>query len=526
MQALILENNLIKLHRPKYNILLKDDKSYPYLALDREAEWPTLMLCRKREKDKKVYFGPFASGRTVREIKRQTEQLFGLVTCRPKTGTKPCLSYDLGHCCGVCRGDVTREQYAARVDGALSFLKGDYKRTLALLKEDMMRAAEHLEFEKAAALRDRIRSIEKLGDEQVMVLSPDIDEDIFGLALYEDKQCVSVIQVRMGRLCRQDRFFFDTPEGDILSFMQQYYEDAADIPSRVVCAASPDEAFGEWLTQKRGSKVTFIRPQRGEQLRLLGMAEKNAEEGLQLRRSLSQKAGRVSVALGEFLSLSHIPQRIEMYDISNFGEDAMVGGMIVWEKDALKKSQYRRFGIERQMQIDDYAATREVLSRRLKDYSTGKEGFEKAPDIILLDGGKGHISAVEDLIRTYLPHCALYGLVKDGRHRTRALMTPAGEEIGLAASPVWFKFFSELQEEVHRYAISYMHRKKSKQMTARELTEIPGVGPRRAKLLFDHFKTISAIRQAGQQELLSLPGMSRSAALAVYAYFHHKEEEQ
>ena len=523
-EALILENNLIKLHRPKYNILLKDDKSYPYLAVDKGAEWPTLMLCRKREKDGKIYFGPFASGKTVRDIKRQTEQVFGLVTCKPKIGTKPCLSYDMGHCCGVCRGDVTQQMYAERVERALAFLKGDYKKTVVLLREDMMKAAENLQFEQAASLRDRIRSIEKLGEEQVMVLSPDIDEDVFGAAVMDDKLCVSVIQIRSGRLCRQDRFFFDTPEGDTLSFIQQYYNDMAEIPPRFVCRDGVDAALIDWLSQRRGGKVSVLNPQRGEQVRLLQMAEKNAAEGLELRRAVSQKAGRVSVALGEFLGLKEPPERIEMYDISNFGEDAMVGGMIVWEKGGLKKSQYRRFGIERQMQIDDYAATREVLSRRLADYKANKEGFERAPDIILMDGGKGHIAAVADIVNQVLPDCALYGLVKDGRHRTRALVTVSGQEIGLAATPVWFKFFAELQEEVHRYAISYMHRKKSRQMTQSELTSIPGVGEKRMKILFDHFKTMSAIRQAGLEELISLPGLTRSAALAVYDYFHKEEK--
>ena len=523
-EALILENNLIKLHRPKYNILLKDDKSYPYLALDRRAEWPSLSLCRRREKDGKVYFGPFASGKTVRDIKRQTEQLFGLVTCRVRVGGKPCLSYDLGHCCAPCTGKVSREEYARRVEDALAFLKGDYKKILSSLKQQMTSAAENLEFEKAAALRDRIRSIEKLGQGQIMVLSPDMDEDVFGLSEFQGKSCVTVMQIRGGRLCRQDRFFFDTPEGDVLSFIQQYYSDDCEIPPRIVCEAEAEEALVTWLSEKRGGKVSFLVPRRGEQVKLIKMACDNAAEGLQLRRSVAQQQDRTSVALGEFLGMDRAPRRIEMYDISNFGEDAMVGGMIVWERGGLKKSQYRRFGIERQRQIDDYATTREVLSRRLADYECGKEGFETPPDIILMDGGKGHISAVEDIVAAYLPKCRLFGLVKDGRHRTRALVTPAGEEIGLSTAPVWFKFFTELQDEVHRYAISFMHRRKSKKMTESELTGIPGVGPKRMKLLFEHFKTIDAISRAGLEELLALPGLSRNAALAVYDYFHKEEQ--
>ena len=523
-QALILENNLIKLHRPKYNILLKDDKTYPYLALDKTLPWPRLELCRKRQKDGKIYFGPFASGKTVRDIKRQVEQLFGLVTCIPKNNTKPCLSADMGHCCAPCSGKVSAVEYAARVDKALAFLKGDYKRTLQEMKEEMMQAAENLEFEKAAALRDRIRSIEKLGEEQVMVLSPDIDEDVFGFAEYEEKQCVSVLQIRGGRLLRQDQFFFDTPEDSVLSFIQRYYDDLAEIPPRIVCGEEGEEALAQWLSEKRGTQVKFICPKRGEQLKLLALAQKNATEGLQLRRSLQQKTGRISVSLGEFLGLDKPPKRIEMYDISNFGEDAMVGGMIVWEKGSLKKNQYRRFIIKEQGQIDDYAATRQMLSRRLADYKAGKEGFDRAPDIIVMDGGKGHISAVSDLVGETLGECMLLGAVKDGRHRTRALITVDGREIGLSQKPVWFKFFADLQEEVHRYTIAFMHRKKSKQMTASPLLSIAGVGPKRVKILFDHFKTLEAMEHADFTELVALPGLTEKAAAAVYHYFHGEEQ--
>ncbi len=525
VQALILENNLIKLHRPKYNILLKDDKSYPYLALDKNAKWPQLTLCRKREKDGKVYFGPFSSGKTVRQIKRQAEQLFGLVTCKVRVGSRSCLSYDLGHCCAPCRGDVSAEEYAKRVENALSFLKGDYKKTLAALKDEMTLAAENLEFEKAAALRDRVRSIEKLGQEQIMVLAPDMDEDVFGMAEYEDKRCVSVMQIRGGKLCRQDRFFFETPEGDELSFIQQYYSDFCEIPPRVVCQSEPEPALTEWLSQKRGGRVNFVVPKRGEQVRLMRLAKENAAEGLQMRRSLKEQQDRVSVALGEFLGMKRAPRRIEMYDISNYGEDAMVGGMIVWQNGGFKKSQYRRFAIEKQGQIDDYAATRQVISRRLQDFKQQKAGFAESPDIILLDGGKGHISAVKDVVSAFLPECRLYGLVKDGRHRTRALVNVHGEEIGLVGTPTWFRFFARLQEEVHRYAISYMHKRKSKQMQDATLLKIAGVGPKRMKLLFEHFKTIEAIAMADLQELLALPGLTQNTAVAVYRHFHKEGEE-
>lgn len=527
-EALILENNLIKLHRPKYNILLKDDKTYPYLALDETEEYPRLMLCRKREKDGKIYFGPFASGTTVRNIKRQTEQLFGLVTCRPKIGTRPCLSYQIGHCCGVCTGRVSKEEYNERVGQALTFLKGDYKKTLRQMRAEMEACAERMEFEKAAALRDRIRSIERLGDGQIMVLSPDMDEDVFGVAELGDKRCISVLNVREGRLCRQERFFLDESceQNELESFLQQYY-DLSEIPPRIVYDGENeiDPLFFEWLSSERGSKVSAVCPQKGVQKEVLALAVKNALEGLEMRRSLKDKANRASVSLAEFLGLSDPPRRIEMYDISNFGEDAMVGGMIVWQDGGLKKSLYRRFQIKNQSGIDDYSATREVLSRRLENYRQGEKGFETAPDIILMDGGKGHISAVADLVEEYLPNCVLYGLSKDSRHRTSALVTEDGRQIGLAGTPYFFSFFSKLQEEVHRYTIDYMHKRKSMDMTRSELKGIPGLGEKRIRILYDHFKTLSAIRTAGMTELMAVPGLPQNAALALYQHFH-KEDEQ
>lgn len=520
-EALILENNLIKLHRPKYNILLKDDKSYPYLALDRSKEYPTLMLCRRREKDKKIYFGPFASGKTVRDIKRQTEQLFGLVTCTPKIGTKPCLSYQLGHCSGVCTGKVSRQEYDSRVEQALDFLKGDYKKVAAALKEQMQAYAEALEFEKAASVRDRLRSIERLGQQQIMVLAPDKEEDVFGAALWQGKQCVSVMTIRGGRICRKEQYFPTAESETLLSdFVQQYYADRVEVPSKVVYRGSQnDEVLFAWLRQKREGAVNAVDPQRGEQLRLVAMAEKNALEALQMKAALQQKEKRICVELGEFLQLKNTPHRIEMYDISNFGEDAMVGGMIVWQNGALRKQQYRRFVID-QPGIDDYGATRQVLCRRLQEYQKKTDGFEIPPDIILMDGGKGHIGAVQEVVQSFLPQCALYGLVKDGRHRTRAIVLPDGSELGLSASPYWYKFFTRLQEEVHRFAISFMRQRKSKQMTSSELTRIPGVGPERGQRLLEHFKTLSAIQNADLTELQAMPGLPQSVALAIYRYFH------
>ncbi len=521
-EALILENNLIKLHRPKYNILLKDDKTYPYLALDKNAGWPRLTLCRRREKDGKVYFGPFASGGTVRDIKRQTEQLFGLVTCVPKRGTRPCLSYRIGQCCGPCTGRVSREEYDERVAQALSFLKGDYKKTLREMRSQMERHAEALEFEQAAALRDRIRSIERLGEGQIIDVAPDIEQDVFGLAAAEDRICISVMTVSDGKVRRQERFFPDGAEERVLqSFIERYYSDMEHIPPRVVLRESGEiePVLWDWLTEKRGTKTGGVFPKRGVHLKLLEMAEKNAAEGLEMRLSLQKKAHRLSVGLSEFLGLEKPVGRIEMYDISHFGEDAMVGGMVVWQNGGLKKSLYRRFNI-RQGFIDDYGATREVFRRRLERYKNGETGFAEAPDVILTDGGRGHLSAVEEIVREYLPDCALFGLVKDGRHRTRALVTPSGEEIGLAGVPRWFSFFTMLQDEAHRYAITTMQNKKSKMMTRSGLFDVPGLGEKRARVIMDHFKTMEALRGADLEALRALPGIPENAAAALYEYLH------
>ena len=527
-EALILENNLIKLHRPKYNILLKDDKTYPYLALDRTAAFPRLTLCRKRLKDGKIYFGPFASGGTVRDIKRQTERLFGLVTCVPKKDTRPCLSYRIGQCCGPCAGKVTREEYEQRVEQALSFLKGDYKKTLRDMRTQMERHAEALEFEQAAALRDRIRSIERLGEGQIIDIAPDIEQDVFGTARSDGKICISVMTVADGKVRRQERFFPDgAEEAPLQSFIERYYSDMEHVPPRVVMRETreTDPVLWAWLSEKRGGRVEGVTPKRGVHLRLLEMAEKNAAEGLQMRLSVQKKAHRTSVSLAEFLGRKDPVQRIEMYDISHFGEDAMVGGMIVWQGGACKKTLYRRFDLHQRV-IDDYAATREVLTRRLERYENNDPKFTPAPDVILMDGGKGHVAAVREIVKEYLPDCALFGLVKDGRHRTRALVTEDGREIGLSGQPQWFAFFTALQDEVHRYAITSMQNKKSRKMTRSALLDVPGLGEKRVKILFEHFKTEKAIREADPAAIAALPGIPKNAAAALYEYFHGEEKRE
>lgn len=532
-EALLLENNLIKLHRPKYNILLKDDKTYPYLVFDTTAAYPRLSLARRRLADGRTYFGPFENGSTVREIKKQAEQLFLLPSCRkafPASFGKerPCLQYHLGHCCGVCRGNISEEEYQKKVALALSFLKGDYKKVLRDMTAEMEDLAEKQEFEKAAVLRDRIKSIAKLGEGRIMVLAPDIDCDAVGIRQRGDDICIALLTIRKGRICRQDRHFLqDTgmEENPLFAFLPQYYMQNKDIPPAVFISQTSEEAqsVSAFLAKLRGSKVYLHQPSRGKNKELVDLALKNADEGLDMQQTERDKEHRKSVELAEFLGQKTPIRRIEMYDISQFGEDNLVGGMIVWQNGRLQKNLFRRFRIKGQKLPDDYRATAEVITRRIERLHTDPQKFAPAPDLILLDGGKGHVSTLYPLIRDALPECMVLGLVKDGRHRTRALVDAEGNERGFAGDPKWFSFFSALQDEVHRYTIEYMHSSKRKDMLRSELCGINGLGDKRYQKLMRHFKTKKALSEASMEQLIAL-GLPRPAAAAVHDYFHPKEE--
>ncbi|MBQ7090327.1 MAG: excinuclease ABC subunit UvrC [Clostridia bacterium] len=483
MEALILENVLIKEHTPKYNILLKDDKTYPYVSLDLKNPYPRLKVLRQESKEGKRLFGPYPQMGAAAEIVRTANDLFGLVTCNrqfPRDFRKgrPCLRHHIGCCMGVCTGKVSQTQYQERIAEVIDFLKGDYRALIADLQGKMEQAAENLEFEKAAALRDRIRKLEKLGQNQIVTDREGVDRDALDAVRLGDRLAVGVLAIRNGRILMQDTVLLQTgaEEEWLAPFIQRYYQSAERLPKEILVPALPEDhaLLEQYLSDLRGGAVHLRAPQRGRGTELLALCRKNAAEKLAEREAAGDKTRKLAVLIGQTLGLSAPPKRIEMYDISNFGSESMVGGMIVWEEGRFKRSAYRKFEIRDQWQQDDYAATRQMLERRLAHL--GEEAFGGAPDLILMDGGLQHIHAVADLCG----EIPLFGLVKDRRHRTRGLVSDQGE-LDLRSDPTLYAFFAALQEEVHRYAITYMKKKHSKRMVRSPLLEIEGMGEARLK---------------------------------------------
>ncbi|PWM41161.1 MAG: excinuclease ABC subunit UvrC [Clostridiales bacterium] len=523
MEALILENNLIKRHSPKYNILLKDDKTYPFVALNLHEPYPHLQVLRQESKEGCRLFGPFPQMGAAAEIVRTVNDLFGLATCgrvfpRDFKKGRPCLRFHIGNCCGVCTGQVSRAQYRERLEEATAFLKGDYKGLTAALSAKMEAAAEALQFEKAAALRDRIRRIEKLGQNQIVDHENGPDRDILDASRLGELLAVGVLVFRGGRLLMQDTVVFreGLEENWAGPFIQRYYRRPEQIPREILLPFPPEdtELLEAWLSDLRGGPVTLRCPQRGRGMELLALCRKNASEKLAEREAGGDRTLKTALLLAQALGLPAPPQRIEMYDISNFGSDSMVGGMIVWEGGRFRRSAYRKFKIRDLAGPDDYAATRQMLARRLAHLDDAE--FGGRPDLILMDGGAQHLNAVRDLCG----EIPLFGLVKDRRHRTRGLVSAAGE-LDLRSDPALYAFFSSLQEEVHRFAITYMKKTHSRAMTRSPLLELPGMGPARLAKLKKAFP--GGLPEASAAEIRSRAGLPEALAEAVYRYYHGED---
>ncbi len=524
MEALILENVLIKEHDPKYNILLKDDKTYPYVSIDLREDYPRLKVLRHESREGKRIFGPFPQNGAAAEIVRTANDLFGLATCNrqfPRDFRKgrPCLRHHIGCCVGVCTGRVSKAQYAERLEEAVDFLKGDYKALLNQLREKMESAAEALQFEKAAALRDRIRKIEKLGQNQIITGKEYLDQDALDAVRLGDLLAVCVLVIRNGQLMMQDTVVIrdGLEENWVGPFLQRYYQKGERLPKELLLPYPPeDEALlAEYLSELRGGAVHLRYPQRGKGTELLALCRKNASEKLAERESAGDRTRKIANLIAQTLSLSAPPRRIEMYDISNFGSESMVGGMIVWEEGRFKRSAYRKFEIRDQYMQDDYAATRQMLERRLSHLEDAE--FGGAPDIILMDGGLQHINAVKDLCGA-IP---LFGLVKDRRHRTRGVISSDGSELDLRSDPALYGFFASLQEEVHRYAITYMKKKHTKKMTRSPLLDLPGMGEARLKKFKKAFP--KGIGDASVEEIRQKAGLPEGVAKAVWDYYKGEE---
>ena len=527
-EALILECSLIKQHTPKYNILLKDDKGYSYIRVS-PGDWQKLSYVLQKKDDGATYIGPYKSSYYVKSAVDEANKIFMLPTCNRKFPqdfgkARPCLNYHIKQCMAPCTGKVKLADYQESVSQALDFLKGGSGNSIRQLTAQMEEAAENLEFERAARLRDKINAVRRMGDKQKVVANKVLDEDIIAGFSDDGKTCFQVFRFEGGRLFDRESFIVDSGEADTEEFLLRYYTLRTDIPKQIALDTAPEslDDIGRWLSEKRGSKVTITVPQRGEQAQLVSMCRSNAAEALAQQKGATVREYSVLGELQEVLGLEKLPEYIESYDISNLAGTENVAGMIVYKNGKPLKSAYRKFKIKGFDGQDDYGSMREVLTRRFEEYqkaAPGDEGFGKLPDLILLDGGRGQVRVVREVLQSMGLDVPLFGLVKDDKHRTRAV-TDEGHEISISARRQLFAFLSKMQDEVHRFAIGYHHSRRSKNTFRSSLTEIDGVGTVRAKALLKYFRTIDNISKADLEELEAAPKMTKDSAQAVFRYFH------
>lgn len=533
-EALVLECSLIKQHSPKYNILLKDDKGYSYIRIS-EGEYRKISAVFNKKDDGSEYIGPYLSSYSVRQSVDAANKIFKLPQCnkvfpRDFGKSRPCLNYYISQCCGLCTGKIKKSDYDEAVDGAIAFLKGDSRDIIADLRVKMEKAAEELDFEQAAKLRDRINSIERIKEKQKVVYKSVEEQDVFATADIDGSVCLAVLRFSNGRLFDSEHFFFDDP-GDKESmrsdFITSYYSMRDNIPKRVTLdgEVADRELLEQWLSEKKGKKVTVFVPARGEQLEIVNMCRKNAEEKLAIKKGRTGREIAVLDELKDLLGLKKTPEYIESYDISHTAGQDSVAGMIVFKGGKPYRKAYKRFSIKSFDGNDDYRAMNEVLTRRFSEYEKSKdstEGFGKLPDLILLDGGVGQVHAVEPVLREFGLKIPLFGMVKDNRHRTRAISGDGGE-IAINSKRQVFTLVSEIQNEVHRFSVAYHHQKHAKRGLSLSLTEIEGVGEKRASALLKYFKTMTAIKNAEVDELSKAPGITSAVAQNIYDYYRTKD---
>lgn len=534
-EALILECSLIKQHTPKYNILLKDDKGYSYIRVS-PGDWGRLTYVLQKKDDGAQYIGPYKSSYYVKSAVEEANKIFMLPTCNrrfPQDFRKgrPCLNYHIKQCMAPCTGRVKLKDYKESLAQALDFLKGGSSNSIRQLTSQMEEAAENLEFERAARIRDKINAVKKMGEKQKVVANKVLDEDVIASFTDDGKICFQVFRFEGGRLFDRESFIFDSgdSESEYEEFLLGYYTMRNDVPKNIALDRNFDgiDAISQWLSEKRGNKVNVAVPQRGEQAQLVSMCRSNAAEALAQKKGATVREYGVLEELKETLGLEKLPEYIESYDISNLAGTENVAGMIVYKNGKPLKSAYKKFKIKGFEGQDDYASMAEVISRRFDEYYKADdktEGFGKLPDLILLDGGKGQVAAVKQVLERMNISVPLFGMVKDDRHRTRAV-TGDGGEIAISSKRALFTFLSKMQDEVHRFAIGYHHARRRKNTFKSSLTNIDGVGEVRAKSLLKYFRTVDNISKADLTELENAPKMTKDSALAVYRYFHAEDDQ-
>jgi len=541
LEALILECNLIKKYRPKFNILLKDDKSYPYIKVTMNEEFPRILMTRRVEKDGAKYFGPYTSVFAVKNTIELIKKLFPIKTCNKvftKDGKKqrPCLNYHIHQCLGPCQGDVNKEEYRALMNDICGFLGGKQEEIVKRLENEMIKASENMEFEKAAALRDKIASLRHIAQKQKVVTNAMSDQDVIAFSKDPTDSCVQVFFIRGGKLIGREHFIFEgvgevSDKELMTSFIKQFYSAAAYVPSEIVLQEDIDEMeiIERWLSSKREAKVHIKVPRRGEKLKLVEMVSQNALIALnQFKeniRNQEKMAKEGMEKLKEILQLDEIPHRIEAYDISNTGSTEIVASMVVFEGGHPEKKEYRRFKIKSLNSQNDYASMQEVVYRRFnharkeKEENTSQTKFSRFPQLILVDGGLGHVNSVLAVLEDMDISIPVAGMVKDDHHRTRGLVTRE-KEVDLSKDLNLLRFITAIQDEAHRFAIEYNRKLVQKRYKGSELDNIEGIGPKKKKALLKHFGSIKNIKKANVDDLEAVEGISPALAKKIFEYFN------
>ncbi|MBQ8614818.1 MAG: excinuclease ABC subunit UvrC [Ruminiclostridium sp.] len=526
LDALVLEASLIKLHSPKYNILLKDDKGFSYIRIT-GGDYPKIMHSFKNDDPGSTYIGPYTSGYTVKQTIEECNRIFMLPTCKkvfPRDFRKerPCLNHHIKRCMGVCQGKISAEEYQKTIREALDFIKNGSKESVEYLTREMEAAAEELDFERAAVLRDRISAITRSAKAQSILTERDISCDVFAVSQNMKLTSIAVVKYRSGKLIDKENFFIgdEYDEHSIRSeFLLQYYSNGREIPKIIYLDGDSEDnsLLEEYFRGICGHKVSITVPKRGEGLVLTTLAKSNADEYLSIRVGRTSREITALQDLQKLLGLSKTPVLIESYDISNMGEQTRVAGMITYRNGRPYKSGYRKFSIKEVSGIDDYACMQEVIRRRFRHYLDGDEGFDELPDLILLDGGKGHVNAVKEVLDCLGINVSLFGLVKDDKHRTRAI-SDGGGEIQINSNRNLFKLLTEIQDEVHRFSINYQRKKHKQSQYELELTKVKGIGEKKALALLKKYKTKQAIREATVEELMEAAKINRETAENLHLY--------
>ena len=528
LEALILECNLIKKYKPKYNVLLRDDKTYPYIKVTTNEDFPRVLKVRKVIKDKAKYFGPYTNTTAVNDTLDIIKNIYPIRTCNIdieraiKTNMRPCLNLHIKRCVGPCTGNVTKEEYNKMIEEIILFLSGKEEKLIDILKEKMNKCAMDFNFEEAAIYRDKIKSLEDMMEKQKIDTSTsDLNQDVIAMARAHDEACVQVFFVRNGKIVGREHFILEgvmdsTRESILGSFVKQFYMEQEYVPKEIIIEDEIEDSFilSEWLSSKKGQKVTIRVPQKGEKKSLIEMVSKNAIEYLEKFSDMNKRKYEKSIGaleeLKQILNLDNIPKRIESFDISNIQGVDSIGSMVVFTNGKKDKKEYRRYKIKTVIGPNDYDSMAEIVERRLK--------YGDFPDLMLLDGGKGQVSAVKKVLNKYNVEIPLWGMYKDDKHRTKGLISQE-KEIELDRTSNLYRFVASIQEEVHNYAISYHRSLRNKSLTKSELDDIQGIGEKRKKALLNHFKDIEAIKKATFEELLEVEGMNKTSSESVYNYF-------